>query len=345
MATPETGDSRAAPTPEEGARLQRLFRAAMADLSRGRADLARDAVAEFVRVEPKNPGTEQLVRLSAIVGFDWPLPRAPLALTRREPPAQEDIDLAAFHVDLPVAPSGTNDRIDYMAVLAQSFESARIRAPRARRLLITDEHTAVPATVGADRVLRFPLDPARVMYERMRLQELYLEAREPGRATVLMDSDVVVNRDPAPIFAEGFDVGLTWRADFPDAPFNGGMIFIAEGDAGLAFVRKARACYDAIAAHPAVAPAFPVDVRAWWGDQFALAVFVGHRAFAERQGEAMTIDGVRMRFFPCEEYNFTLEPSARYEIEELRRKFFIHFKGNRKALQTHYLENMRAGRI
>ncbi|MGZ5033214.1 MAG: hypothetical protein ACXWAC_08445 [Usitatibacter sp.] len=345
MTAPESGVNLAALTPEEVARLQQLYHRAMADLVRGRADLARDAVAEFAGVVRKDPATEQLLRLSALVGFDWPLPRAALALERREPPSQENLDLVAFHVDLPVAPSGIHNRIDYMAVLAQSFESARIRAPRARRLLITDEHTAVPATVGADRVLRFPLDRERVMYERMRLQELYLEAREPGRATVLMDSDVVVNRDPAPIFEEGFDVGLTWRANFPDAPFNGGMIFVAEGDAGLAFVRKARACYDAIAEDAAVVDAFRADLRAWWGDQFALAAFVGYRAFAERQGDAMTIDGVRMRFFPCDEYNFTIEPSTRYSADELRRKFFIHFKGNRKALQTFYLENMRAGRI
>jgi hypothetical protein len=211
-----------------------------------------------------------------------------------------------------------------MAVLAQSFESARIRAPRARRLLITDEHTVVPESAGAERVLRFPLDRTHVMYERMRLQELYLEAREPGRASVLMDSDVVVNRDPAPIFAEAFDVGLTWRPEFPDAPFNGGMIFVSEGDAGLAFVRKARACYDALAAEPAIGGG--ADLRAWWGDQFALAVFVGYRDFAERQGDALSVDGVRMRFFPCTEYNFTIEPSTRYSAEELRRKFFIHFK-------------------
>jgi glycosyltransferase involved in cell wall biosynthesis len=69
------------------------------------------------------------------------------------------------------------------------------------------------------------------MFERMRLQELYLRDRAADRASVLMDSDVVVNSDPADIFSTDFDVGLTWRTEFPDAPFNGGMIFVAEGDA------------------------------------------------------------------------------------------------------------------
>ncbi|HXN16417.1 MAG TPA: hypothetical protein VN878_08560, partial [Usitatibacter sp.] len=119
---------------------------------------------------------------------------------------------------------------------------------------------------------------------------------------------------------------------------------VAPGEAGLAFFRMARECYDAIAVDSAITSFFPKDLRAWWGDQYALASMVGYDAYAERTTEAMSLGGVRVRFFPCETHNFTMD-SGSISIEELRRKFFIHFKGNRKQLQAQYLDALRAGRV
>ena len=329
----------------DGARLQALAQEASAHLFRGRADLARAPIAELARMLPGNEGVRQMQRQAAAVGFSWPAQRAPCTPAKIVPPASGDLDLVAFHVDLPAAPSGIHGAIDYMTVLAHSLESARLRAPAARRILLTDEATRVPDAIGVDQVLRFPMDRQQLMFERMRVQALYLGGRESARASVLMDSDVIVNVDPAEVFAENFDVGLTWRPEFPDAPFNGGMIFVAPGRAGLEFFKKAHQCYEALAVDPAVTAPFPRDLHAWWGDQFALAALVGYREFAERSTNAIAIDGIRVRFFPCETHNFTLEPSRNYPTEELRQKFFIHFKGNRKALQSQYLAAMRAGKI
>jgi hypothetical protein len=325
-------------------RLQSLARDAAAHLLRGRVDLARAPIEELATALPGNEVVQHLARQSAVIGFEWPLERTATSLAGRDPPRTADLDLVAFHVDLPLAPSGIHKPTDYASVLALSFESARIRAPAARRILLTDEHTTVPDSIPVDDVIRFPLDRDQLMYERMRVQTLYLERRAVGRASVLMDADVVVNLDPAPIFGEAFDVGLTWRPEFADAPFNGGMIFVAEGETGLRFLRMALACYDALADDPSIAALHPRGLRAWWGDQFALAAVVGYRPFYERTGEALSVDGMRVRFFPCETHNFTLEPTQ-YRTDELRRRFFIHFKGNRKALQSQYLEAMRAGKV
>ena len=78
-------------------------------------------------------------------------------------------------------------------------------APHARTMLLTDESTRVPD--GIDEVVRERIDRNRLMYERMRAQSRYLQRRDPSRATVFTDSDVVVNLDPAPIFAEDFSHG------------------------------------------------------------------------------------------------------------------------------------------
>ena len=330
-------------------RLQSLYQQATGALFQGRADLADAPIEELRRTAPPDPKLGQLIehlaKSAAAIAFQWPARREPLQPARREPPAQEAIDLVAFHVDLPCAPSGIHAPTDYMGVLALSFESARLRAPGARRILITDERTAVPETLPVDEVRRYSLDATLPMFERTRVQGEYLRARAPGRVSVLMDSDVVVNADPAGVFTEAFDVGLTWRPEFADAPFNGGMIFVAEGDAGARLFASALACYEALAADSRIAAAYPTGVKPWWGDQFAWASLVGYRAFAKRTTQALAVDGVAVRFFPCADYNFTLEPDRGYPPEELRRKFFIHFKGNRKALQAQYLEHMRRGAI
>jgi hypothetical protein len=176
------------------------------------------------------------------------------------------------------------------------------------------------------------------------VQELFLRERDPARASVLMDSDVVVNRDPAPIFAADFDVGLTWRPEFPDAPFNGGMILAGPGRGAHGFFVRALECYRAMAADPQVAGAFDKDLKSWWGDQFAIAARVGFRAYAERNGAALSVDDARVAFFPCSEYNFTFEGGT-YEPQALRGKYFLHFKGNRKSMQAQYLELMRSGKV
>jgi hypothetical protein len=332
-------------TSPEIARLQALQQMALEHLGRGRADLARPLVEELRRAAPAHPQAQATVRQMMLyveaIAVQWPAQREPYTPTAREAP-HAGLDIVSFHVDLPRAPSGIHGQIDYASVLALSFESARLRAPHARTLLLTDEATRVPE--GIDEVVREPIDRNRLMYERMRVQSRFLQRRDPGRATVFTDSDVVVNLDPAPIFAEDFDVGLTWRTGLPDAPFNGGMIFVAPGEAGARFFAEAIRCYDALADDAARKAVFPQDLRAWWGDQFALAAMVGYREFGERTGEGIRVNGVRVRFFPCETHNFTME-GGNHEVAALRRKYFIHFKGNRKAMQGQYLDAMRSGRL
>jgi len=72
---------------------------------------------------------------------------------------------------------------------------------------------------------------------------------------------------------------------------------------------------------------------------------VGYPEFHQRAGEALTVDATKVRFFPCAEYNFTIEADRQYPPAELKRKAFIHFKGNRKAMQAQYLAAMRAGAV
>jgi hypothetical protein len=325
------------------ARLQELSLQALAHLQRGNAGQAAPLVEQMAPLLADRPQLARQMRQAvAVVGFDWPADRSPVTLAAAPPPEPANVELVSFHVDLPEAPSGLHGGVDYGAVLAQSFESARLRAPAARRVLLTDEATAVPDLGPGVEVLRYRLDRSRLMFERMRIQAEYLRDRPAIRATVLMDSDVVVNAEPSPIFSEDFDVGLTHRSGLPEAPLNGGMIFVAPGQAGARFLAKALDCYESLASRPSIASLYPADLRAWWGDQFALAALVGWRALGQRTGEAVGVDGIRVRIFPCDTHNYTLEQRA-YRAEDLRHRYFVHFKGKSKAMLPMYLEALRQG--
>jgi hypothetical protein len=309
----------------------------------GDASGAEAAIAALERLAPGDAKVAEYRKVAAVVGFECAAARAPYEPQPRTAPPSENVELVAFHADLPHAPSGIHARTDYLGVLAQAFRAAAANAPRARRVLITDARTAVAADCGAQEIVRLDLDTSRLMYERMRAQELYLERRAPGLCSVLMDVDVVVNHDPAQAFAEDFDIGLTYRPESKDAPFNGGVILAGAGAGALAFLRKARACYDALADSAAAARYYPGGLRAWWGDQFALYAAVGQRAFCTREAEGQVVDGVRVAFFPCAQYNYTLGSPQEFTDPALRSKPFLHFKGNRKAWLGEYLAALQRG--
>lgn len=324
---------------QKPASLDDIARAATQHLERGRVDLAGPLVDTLLRAAPDHQITKRLEAMRHVIARQEPANRSAAALSPRVL-AQDAIDLVAFHVDLPTAPSGIHEQIDYKAVLRLSFQSAALRAPRARRIILTDQATQFPADIGAHDIRRFDIDSQFTMFERTRVQAAYLQSLTNDRACILMDTDIVVNRDPVEAFQPGFDVGLTWRTGFPDAPFNGGLILIGDAGRGRAFMSRVLDCYARLAADAGLARLFSKNLKSWWGDQFALAIVVGYRAFGERTAEAMQLDDIKVGFLPCTEYNLTLEPGQNYNRDELRRKYFIHFKGNRKGMLSQYVKLM-----
>ena len=327
--------------------LRALYAQTVQALTRGRPAEARDCLNALADVVTDYQlAVLELARQLAVQSFEWPAERRTFEPQRRTVPAREQIDLVTFHVHLPQSPSGIHEPIDFVSLLADWLTAAEAVAPAARTILLTDEHTEIPATLPFDVVVRKPIDRDRLMYERMRVQCEYLLAREEDRASVLLDSDAIVNADPCGLFTHTGDLGLTWRDGFPTAPFNGGAIFVAPGEGGPALLREALDCYDELVNHPNVVAAFETDLRAWWGDQYALALLVGYRNFADRGAAHGTyIDARTVRFLPCSEYNYTVETAnsvAAPEPRRLREKFIVHFKGNRKSLQSEYVARLRA---
>lgn len=327
--------------------LRALYLRTVQALTRGRTTEARvclDTLADSVT--DYQLAVIELARQLAVQSFEWPAERAPFEPSACAPPASAAIDLVTFHVDLPETPSGIHEAVDHASLLADWLGAANATAPQARTILLTDETTPVSEALHFDVVFRSPLDRDHLMYERIRVQCEYLLAREAGRASVLLDSDAIVNADPRGFFAANCDVGLTWRTGFATAPFNGGVIVVPPGEGGPAFMREALDCYAELAAHPNVVGTFDRDLRAWWGDQFALALMIGYRPFAERgAAQGALVDRHRVRFLPCSEYNYTLDVKGaeqRVDPAALRDKLVVHFKGNRKWMQSDYVARLRA---
>jgi hypothetical protein len=330
------------PSPVDRSAFDALRERAFDALVDGRAADAAPLLEQLTAIDPHNPGLHELHLSAVIMNFHWPAERAPARLEPRSPPRDDMVDIVLFHADPPAAaprqqPSG------YIAMAAMAFEAARARAPAARRVLLTDRHTLVPPMVGAHEIIRHDIDHGRLMYERMRVQRKYLESRGADRVSAMTDVDVVANRNPTEIFAEEFDIGLTWRSKVPHMPFNGGVLFAGSGARAVAFFDAALKCWDALSSDAAVATAFKRDLRHWWGDQFVLAILIGYREFAQRQSEAASIDGVKVRFFPCDAYNFA--PTSGTNYQQLADRRFLHFKGARKSSLPLYIRQMRDGKI
>jgi len=332
------------PSPVDRSAFDALRERAFDALVHGRAADLAPLLEQLTAIDPHNPRLRELRQWAAVINFHWPAERTPAKLEPRSPPSDDMVDIVLFHADPPAAASRQQPS-GYIALAAMAFEAARMRAPAARRVLLTDKHTPVPPAVGAHQIIRQDVDHRRLMYERMRVQRKYLESRAADRVSVIADVDVVTNRNPTEIFAEEFDIGLTWRSEFPNMPFNGGVLFAGRGAKAVAFFDTALKCYDALSSDAAVAAAFESDLRHWWGDQFVLAILIGYWEFAQRQSEVASIDGVKVRFFPCDAYNFAPTPGTNYSFRQLADRRFLHFKGPRKSSLPLYIKLMRDGKV
>lgn len=183
--------------------------------------------------------------------------------------------------------------------------SVRLAMPGARIVHLADEGT--PAVEGADEVRRLAYDGVFLMPFRLRqFAEL-----SPCDA-VFLDTDIVVQKDLTPLFDGEFDVALTRRENIgvdPSGidvakamPYNTGVML--SKPSGWDFWRNAwKHC-----------ESFPEEGRKWWGDQYAV------KAIAE-------IAPLRILELPCEIYNYS--PAA--ESEDVRERFVVHYKGERKS--------------
>lgn len=180
--------------------------------------------------------------------------------------------------------------------------SVRSAMPGAEIVQMTDRVT--PQVPGVDTAIRHDWDGGKLMIFRL----AHLAALDRP-ASIILDTDVIVQRALDPVFERPFDVALTIRHEAvtdldgvnitPQMPYNTGVMFS----------RQARFWAEALE----YCRRLPGNRHDWYGDQLSVKHVVDTGAFDVLE-------------LPCDDYNY----SPRTEEENIEARYAVHYKGARK---------------
>jgi len=184
--------------------------------------------------------------------------------------------------------------------------SVRAAMPHARIVQMTDYLTM--EVTGVDELIRKKWDQKFLMpYRLLHLKEF------PAGNVILLDADVVVQKDLSRLFKDEFDIALTFRDETDPSlrstplayklmPFNAGVMLSRAS--GMEFWAEAHS----------LCLGMSEKNRDWFGDQLAIKEVAGTTKLKVRQ-------------YPCATFNY----SPAFLNEDLGEKYVIHYKGpNRK---------------
>lgn len=198
------------------------------------------------------------------------------------------------------------------------YRSAQAAMPDVGMTILTSAVTDLSSLTMPFERVDGDIDFDKVMFERTRMQREYVERHAPTAPLAFLDSDILVCRDLTPLFAEDFDIALTWRDD-REMPFNGGVIF-------------------ANSSRPGAVVRFFIELEAiyrdrqqgrleWYGDQYALTELVGVPAETIPATTSHESRGIRFRFLPCDSYNRTPPSRPTALFPGPGGASLMHFKG------------------
>ena len=251
------------------------------------------------------------------------------------------IDSGDRHPFLDAQPTNTN-AVDYLGVLAQACQAALRANPQSRIVILTNKDSDVSSLNDLAQCVRLDVPAGQMMYSRQRAYRALVMSRRVKSPILLLDTDILLNRDFRAVFDGSFDVGLTSRQQpaYAAMPVNEGVMIGADGasDAMARFLNDSLTLYEWIAEQPFPLKVYGFDVRNWRGGQLALAALVNWTV-PPYGAATREINGVRYRFLPCDDYNYTVTPKD--EATLLAAKWAVHFKGKAaKALAAAYAAHM-----
>lgn len=204
---------------------------------------------------------------------------------------------------------------------------------------LTDDLT--PANCACDLTVRIGEPPEYLMPARMEYQYKYLhDYVEYNEHVIFIDPDVIVQHDLAHIFLDDFDVGVTWKNNFSNAPhnmpFNNGIMFIKNTEKSQEFFQRAWVMVESA----------PKEIKTWYGDQLAMRDIIGVTNFENRTTDFLENDGIKFKLLPCDKYNYSPKGDELYRaglnlencesLTRLQSKQVIHFTGGLKMGMHHY---------
>ncbi|MHA1539826.1 MAG: tetratricopeptide repeat protein [Alphaproteobacteria bacterium] len=306
------------------------------ELKRFNAKEARVAYRKVLELDPEDENANLVQSRLNIMCFDFPAKREVL------PPAKEKknsrrkiIDFVIFYADIEDEVTPFKKR-RYHEMLAHAVRNAKEIMPEIKVNILTDQKTELPDDLPIDKIFRYDIDTKQLMFERMRCQYKYLE--ETKNPIIFADCDMIFNKDIRFIFGEDFDLAFTWRDSHTFMPLNGGLIFVHNKRKTKAkkFYEACFDCLDQLEAYGTEIGEFSRGVRHWWGDQLAIAAYVGYKESLGRPSNLFKIDGIKVRLYPGDDYNYAMTAKESYTPEDLADKYVLHFKGDSKDLLEYY---------
>jgi hypothetical protein len=242
--------------------------------------------------------------------------------------------VACFHL----TPPNTVTANTYWAFFQMMMASVRRACPGAQIHLLTLDSCPVPEALGCDLVFRRASSRSieasfdQLMAEETATWRAYEAAGHMSGPTILIDADLMFQRDPFALFDGGFDVGLTYVTGAELHPFNSGVILMDPDRGGAA--RGTLAAIDDLVA------GYAPEHRSWYGDQMALAALLGNPEFGHGTNDVMDREagGVRYRLLPAEEWNYSapLDANDKPVFAPAPDAGIVHFKGERKEYMLRY---------
>ena len=249
--------------------------------------------------------------------------------------APAPLTIVIFHLKLPEE----NSQIDYVDVkfdqgifdfvgmLQHNFMIARAFNPNGRIIYITSESDDTSFVPDHVITVRLPLQPKWLMYERVVAVSAFMESKAFSSNTVFLDSDAFPNCPLERVFLLNFDVGVTFRDTSSIMPINEGVIFAGyqPGLKARNFFRRYLATYEALCIDERIIDYYK-DIKRWRGGQLSLNAAAAATGVLSDLYQR-DIDGAKLRYLHCNDYNFTIQHGVEYRNGLLRRKSVLHLKG------------------
>lgn len=255
------------------------------------------------------------------------------------------LNIFTFHVPVPASHRVINYvdvqhdhwEFDYRK-LASHFTWATSKFnPLARVLFVTNLQEPEPLSHCDVTTVRLATNAAAPMLERVKAMAGYVESSAFDHDTAFLDTDAFPNRSLQPIFDEEFDVGVTYRTTKGFMPLNEGVVFCrhAGKEAVRRFFAAYLATYERLIEDPLVQEYYG-DIERWRGGQLSLnaIALIGE----ELCSGIASSEGIRIRMFDCNNYNYWVQPSNLRFPKAWDRKFILHLKGDSKRLVDALIE-------
>ncbi len=241
---------------------------------------------------------------------------------------------ACFHLTPPN--KGTAET--YWAFFQIMAATIRRVCPAAEIHLLTNNLAEVPADLNCDQVFRLEtMRTQKECFERLMVEEVecwqaYFASDLFNGPTVLIDVDLLIQKNPFEIFDGEFDVGLTYTDDPALHPFNSGVIFVDPSRPPII-----QRYFDLLAER---VQNYAPEYQEWYGDQMAIAAMLDDPDYSATSPAIIDQekDGILYRLWPTALWNYSLPLDAKNKpvFATTSDPGILHFKGERKALMLRY---------